>query len=46
MAEFGPSRVENNVGKGENADFLLVSHAFQKASSPGSVKPDIFFLKD
>ena len=37
-------RVENIVGKGENADyqhFLLFPQCFQKASFPGSLKVSI-----
>ena len=44
MSEFVPDRVENNVGKGENAGyqhFLLFQHCFQKASFQGSFKPGI-----
>ena len=44
MSEFVPDRVENNVGKGENAGyqhFLLFQHCFLKASFQGSFKPGI-----
>ena len=42
--KFDMGRVENIVGKGENADyqrFLLFSQCFQKASSSGSLKVGI-----
>ena len=44
MAEFVLDRVENNVGKGENADyqhFLLFPPCFEKASFPGLLEPGI-----
>ena len=42
--KFDLQRVENNVGKGENAGykhFLLVTQCFQKAFSSRSLKPVI-----
>ena len=41
MVEFVPDRVENNVGKGANADyqyFLFFPHCFQDGFSPGLLK--------
>ena len=44
MVKFVPDRVENNVGKEENAGyqhFLLFPHYFQKAFLCGSFNPGL-----
>ena len=41
MVDFGLDRVENILGKGENAGY----QCFQKAASPGLLKADIVWQR-
>ena len=48
MDNFVLDRIENNVGKGENAvyqHFLLFPHCFQKVRSSGSLKLGILWYR-